>query len=291
MTSLELLNKLNSDYLRLHEAYEWNYRNSYMWDKTVDEDFIESKKRINNFKTGELYLEEVQEAFDNETNVDVKKRLSYWLNYFSLYRCPEELKSIRDKVALIEKKVESNVWMRETWYYHPSTRKFITMSTGSMLSKMRVEEDEEMRKALFDGAHLTMFDDLDDLVEMVWLQNEYARSLWFKHFYDYKTRIEEQMDCEEIWKIFDSLYEWATQYFNYIDMLCEKDERMKKPRNRSFLLSWDFVKEEHPYFAIEDSLERWGRSMMNLWVSFQWSVLQLDILERVWKLENCGNIE
>jgi hypothetical protein len=70
---------------------------------------------------------------------------------------------------------------------------------------MMTEDAEIMRKAYFDGVHATITDDVDDLIILVAKRNEYARALGYKHFYDYKTQIEEKMNCEDIWSLFDEL--------------------------------------------------------------------------------------
>ena len=49
MKGIELLNELNAEYLKVHEDYEWNFWESYMGDKSKDEDFIETKKKLGKF--------------------------------------------------------------------------------------------------------------------------------------------------------------------------------------------------------------------------------------------------
>lgn len=287
MTSQELLNKLNSDYLWLHEAYEWNFWYSYMWDKTKDEDFVTTKTALEEFKTSKSEYQWVCDALEHETDDELRIRLWYRKQFFELYAIPEQVRWLRDEIIALEKKIESNRATRETGYKDPKTGEFVKMSIGVMRSKMMTEDDEVMRKVYFDGAYDTITDDVDDLIELVAKRNEYARALWYKHFYDFKTQIEERMDCEEIWKLFVELREGAQRAFDYVREL-EKTEKpwLRKPWNAAYMLSGDFIKQDDPYFQMEDAIERRGRSMMNLWVNYAGCEMQLDLLERDGKYQN-----
>ena len=286
MKGIELLNELNAEYLKVHEDYEWNFWESYMGDKSKDEDFIETKKKLENFKTDKESSSKILEAYEAESNPDIKKRLGYRKQFFELYQMPEELKGLRDSIMELEQKIDSNRKTRETGYKDPQTGEFVKMSIGVMRSKMMTESDENMRKVYFRWSSETLTDDVEDLVNLVSMRNEYARKLWFKHFYDYKTQLEERMDCEDIWKIFDDLREGAQWSFDYIRELEKTMTGLRDPWNSSYMLSGDYIKREDPYFQIEDSLERRGRSMMNNWVDYNGCEMQLDLLEREGKYQN-----
>ena len=72
MKGIELLNELNAEYLKVHEDYEWNFWESYMGDKSKDEDFIETKKKLENFKTDKESSSKILEAYEAESNPDIK---------------------------------------------------------------------------------------------------------------------------------------------------------------------------------------------------------------------------
>lgn len=286
MTSLELLNELNAEYLKLHEEYEQNYRDSYMGDKAKDGDFLVTKTNLEEFKASKSKYQSVLEALDRETDKVLKTRLWYRKQFFELYAIPDEVKWLRDEIIALEKKIESNRATRETGYIDPITGGFVKMSTGIMWSNTMTEDDEEMRKVYFDGMHATITDDVEDLIILVAKRNEYARALGHKHFYDFKSQIEEKMDCEDIWKLFSELRDGAQWAFDYIRELEKTMPGLRKPWNATYMLSGDFIKQDDPYFQIEDALERRGRSMMNLWVNYSGCEMQLDLLERDGKLQN-----
>ena len=149
MKGIELLNELNAEYLKVHEDYEWNFWESYMGDKSKDEDFIETKKKLENFKTDKESSSKILEAYEAESNPDIKKRLGCRKQFFELYQMPEELKGLRDSIMELEQKIDSNRKTRETGYKDPQTGEFVKMSIGVMRSKMMTESDENMRKVYF----------------------------------------------------------------------------------------------------------------------------------------------
>jgi len=69
------LDKLNSDYLQLHKDYEWNFRESYMGDKTKDDDFTASKKLLEGFKTDQNIYKQVKDLYNKEIDDSMKIRL------------------------------------------------------------------------------------------------------------------------------------------------------------------------------------------------------------------------
>lgn len=287
MTSQELLDQLNNEYLSLHRAYEYSFWDSYMGDKTKDDEYLIGKEALENFKSDGKRLDMVNSFYSSEKDEYLKKRLWYWKTFFELYTIPDELKPLRNEIMALEKKIESNRTTRETWYSDPYSWEYQKMSIGIMRSKMMTEQDEQIRKALFEWSSQTLTDDIDDLIILVSKKNSYARSLWFKHFYDFKSQLEERMDCEEIRSIFDKLRDGAQWAFDYVRNLeSTAMPWLRKPWNTSYMLSGDFIKQDDPYFQIEDSLERWGRSMMNCGVHYRWALLQLDLLERDGKYQN-----
>ena len=90
---------------------------------------------------------------------------------------PEELKGVRDAIMELEQKIDSNRKTRETGYIDPHTGEFVKMTISIMRSKMITENEESMRKAFFDGMSQTLTADVDDLIVLVGLKNEYARKL------------------------------------------------------------------------------------------------------------------
>lgn len=258
-----------------------------MGDKTKDDDFVTTKTVLEEFKTSKSEYQLVCDVLEHETDDELRIRLWYRKQFFELYAIPEHVRWLRDEIIALEKKIESNRATRETGYTDPKTGEFVKMSMGIMRSKMMTENDEVVRKAYFDGIHKTIADDVEDLIVLVAKRNEYARALGYKHFYDFKTQIEEKMNCEDIWTLFSELREWAQRAFDYIRELEQAEKTgLRKPWNAAYMLSGDYIKQDDPYFQIEDALERRGRSMMNLWVNYAGCEMQLDLLERDGKYQN-----
>lgn len=286
MSSISLLNELNSSYAEKHTAYENYFWQSYMWDKAVDDDFVRAKSALDDIRGSKEYLHRVELALQIEENLELRKRFEGRKSFFELYQTPDSLVELRDAITALEKKIESQKSDRTYGYTDPYTWEFVAVSDRKMRTMMRTEDDEIKRKAFFEGFQRTAADDVDDLIELVGMRNEYARALWFRHFYDYKAHIEEKMTPEEIRKLFDDLYEHAKPAYEYVRNLEKEQPGLRQPWNYGYMMSGDFVKLEDPYLQLENMLSRRGQSFAALGVNFRGATLQLDLLERKWKYNN-----
>ncbi|NBD74373.1 hypothetical protein GVX82_05030 [Patescibacteria group bacterium] len=148
------------------------------------------------------------------------------------------------------------------------------------------ESDETIRKAVFRSLEQLATTHINDLIKLVALRNEYARGLGFDDFYAYKIQIEEGMSKQELFSIFDEIYDRTSYAFAELRKKEESKPGLRKPWNKAYMLSGDFVREEDPYFPFSEALIRWGTSFSRLGVTFRGSVLQLDLVERKGKYSN-----
>jgi Zn-dependent oligopeptidase len=285
LTTKEFISKLNTEYRAVHTRYERLFWQSYMGDRSVDELFTKAQIARETFRSNEALYDQVQERLKKAKGIDAK-RLEQWAWFFSKYQTPEPVRAIFKNIASLEKDIHKKMATRTEGYIDPKTKTFVKASRAQMSSMQLTHTDEKVRKACFVAQEELAKTCATELIELITLRNEYATALGFEDFYAYKVRTEEDMSKQELFSIFDTIFEKTKYAFAHLREM-EKDlPGLRKPWNRGYLLSGDFTKEADAYFPFEQALERWGRSFNQLGISFHGGTLQLDLLDRVGKYEN-----
>jgi oligoendopeptidase F len=205
---------------------------------------------------------------------------------FSIYQIPEEAVSVKTRVSKLEEKLAAKTRDRREGYIDPKTGSFVFASRNSMRNTMRTNPDESIRKACFEALEKLPLDTIDDYIEIVRGRNEYARILGYEDFYDYKIHIDEGMSKDELFSIFDKIYEKTKYAFKNIRDLEKKKPGLRKPWNFGYMMTGDFSKEEDPYFQFENVIDLWGRSFSALGIDYIGGSLKLDLLDRKGKYDN-----
>jgi len=287
MNSIAFLKKLNKEYLKVHENYENLFRISYMWDHTQDKDFTLKQKKREEFNTNKSYLQNIEKLIKIEEDKQTIKRLKSREHFFKINQIPEKVKNLKNEINKIETKLQKEMATQNTWYIDPKTNKFIKASNSLMRLKMSTEKDKKLRKACFDGVQKTACEFVPQLIKLIKMRNEYAKKVWYKNYYEYKTIREESMKSEDVFKIFDNL---SKKIINKIKKNLANLEKetpgITKPRNLSFMTSWNFTEKEDKFFPIEDTLKNRVNTFTNLWINYQWWELNLDLMERNGKYNN-----
>ncbi|MEN9920328.1 MAG: oligoendopeptidase [Candidatus Parcubacteria bacterium] len=285
LSAKELLQKLNIKYRKIHTRYERLFWQSYMGDHSVNDSFAKEQMAREQFRTNEILSGEVQAALETAQSTD-KQKLEQWALFFSKFQTPEHVKSTFSEIVALEKEILKKQSTRTEGYNDPKTKKFIKASRAQMSSIMGTHPDEKVRKACFVALEDLATSSTKELVKLVSLKNKYAQALGFSDFYAYKVMIEEDMTKEELFSIFDTIFEKTKYAFDDIREMEKTMPGLRKPWNRAFLLSGNFTKEADKYFPFEEALTRWGRSFRNLGINYQGGTLQLDLLDREGKYEN-----
>lgn len=285
MSSKELLQRLNTDYSRLHKTFEDAFWNLRMGIETDGQKMNRAEAKRNSFRSNKKLKAEVEAAIKKAKGVE-KKRLEIWNRFFGLYQVPDHAVPIKEKVAELEEKVLKVHSSRKEGYIDPTTGTFVDASRNRMRAMMRTDPDEAIRKACFEALEKLPLDTLDDFVQIINLRNEYARALGYEDFYDYKVHLDEGMTKNELFKIFDHIYEKTKYAFENIRKLEKEKPGLRKPWNFGYMMTGDFTKEEDPYFRFEDTIIRWGRSFSALGIDFRGGELKMDLLDRKGKWDN-----
>ncbi len=285
VTAKDFLSKLNRDYRAVHTRYERLFWQSYMGDHSIDEKFAKAQLAREAFRSNEALYKQTQLFLTEAKGADAKK-LTQWAWFFSKYQTPEPVRAIFKKIVMLEKDIHKKQSSRQEGYLDPKTKTVIKASRAQMSSMQVTHPDEKIRKACFMAQEDLAKVCATELIELVKLRNEYAVALGFEDFYAYKVRTEEDMSKKELFDIFDTIFEKTKYAFSNLRAMEKELPGIRKPWNRSYLLSGNFTKEADAYFPFEKALERWGRSFNQLGISFQGGTLQLDLLNRKGKYDN-----
>lgn len=274
-TAKEAREYLNSTYLKLHTRFENLFWISYMGDHSVDEKMNKAEAARDAF-SADPKLKALADQF----------KLKNWQRYFSRYQIPAQARPLRQKAAEIEAKILKIQTSRKEGYIDPKTGKFIEASENKMRSIVVTHPDEAVRKACFDAMQKFPHDTLDEYVELIKIRNEFARTLGYEDFYDYKLRTVEEMTKKEVFGIFGDIYEKTKYAFQNIREMEKTKPGLRKPWNFGFMTSGSFAKEEDPYFQFENALMYWGRSFSALGIDFNKGSMNLDLVDRKGKQNN-----
>ncbi len=286
----KLLSYLNTEYAKLHGAYEDAFWLSYMGDHSVDARMNKALAARDAFRANQA-LKIAVDSMAKRSSGDTKARLGIWSRFFGLFQAPAHALAIREQANALEAKIAKTRTTRKEGYIDPASKKFVEASENKMRFMMRSHADENVRKACFDALEKLPLDTIDDYIETIRLRNEFARALGHDDFYAYKARIDENMTKKELFSIFEKIYDKTKYAFKDIHALEKRFEKegkpgLRKPWNFAYMMTGSFIKEEDRYFRFEDVLSRWGRSFDSLGVGFKGGSVSFDLLGRKGKYNN-----
>lgn len=282
---LQFLAQLNEQYFKLHKNYERYFWISRMGDHSVDKKKDEALAKRDVFRADPRLAERVNALLPIADKKE-KERLNLWLRFFRCYQSPKKALSIKKKVDRIESALLKKRANRKEGYIDPATKKFVPASSVKMSTMIATHSDEKVRKACFEAREKLAVEFIDEYIEIIKLRNEYARTLDYQDFYDYKVRREDGMTKEELFAIFGDIYERTKYAKDNIKELEKTMPRLRKPWNFAYMMAGGFTKEEDQYFQFNEALTRWGRSFAALGINFKGGALKLDLLDRKGKWNN-----
>ena len=282
----QLLSYLNETCMKLHKAYEDAFWISYMGDHSVDEKMKKAEVKQDAFRADRNLKEQVDAFIKKTPDKKLVARLKIWSRFFSLFQTPPEAVQFKKAANDLEAKIHAIRSSRKEGYTDPYTGAFVEASEHKMATTMRTNPDEKVRKACFDAMETLQLGTLDLYIEMVGERNKFAQALGYEDFYDYKIHLDEGMTKDELFAIFNKIYEKTKYAFRDVRELEKEKPGLRKPWNFAYMLTGDFVKEEDQYFQFENVLSYWGTSFHRLGVGFQGGKVTLDLLDRKGKHNN-----
>jgi len=166
---------------------------------------------------------------------------------------------------------------------------FVELSSVGLRNKMRIDDDEAVRRACFEGLDSIgpfVFD--NGFVELVKKRNRMAKELGYVDFYDYKVVQAEGFDKARLFEILDTLERGTRDLLARAKeaLVEEKGVDALKPWNMEYMLAGDLSKKMDPYFPFEMAVENWARSYAALGIGYRGATMTLDLLDRKGKYSN-----
>ncbi|MBP6858443.1 MAG: hypothetical protein KBC33_01275 [Candidatus Pacebacteria bacterium] len=281
----QLLDYLNDTHVRLHKKFEDLFWLTRMGQAEKGPAMATAEQARDAFRADAALKLEVESQI-KKAKGKIKARLLIWKHFFDLYQTPDHALVIKKRVADLEVALLEKRGKRKEGYVDPVTNSFIEASENQMRMLMRTHKDEAVRKACFDAMEKLPLDLLDEYIEIIKGRNEFARALGFENFYAYKARIDEDMDMDELFSVFEKIYDKTKYAFENIRKMEKQRPGLRKPWNFAYMLTGNFVAEEDPYFQFDDVLSYWGRSFAALGIGFRGGKVTLDLLDREGKWNN-----
>lgn len=282
---MKLLDRLNTEYAKLHTAYETAFWRVYMGELDQSKKMNATMKARDAYRANAKILAEVDKALPKAKGEN-KKRLLHWKNFFSLFQTPDAVVAIKNTAIEIESEIQKIKQSRKEGYIDPYTNEFIEATENRMRNIIRTNPDEKIRKAAYDATQKLPLDTIDLYIQLIAKRNEFAHALGFDNFYAYKAKIDENMTLKELFSVFNTLYEKTKSVLTDIQDLEKETPGITKPWNFTYMIAGDFTKEEDPYFPFEDALVRWGTSFAAIGADLAGGSVVLDLLDRKGKQNN-----
>jgi hypothetical protein len=229
------IDSVNTDYEELHRAFEmqfWGTKMALSDPSYSVSELTKTKGEMEGFLADEAKLLRARELLSSVLSSDqddptIATTLKMLERTFGCYIMEsDEAKTLRSEATQIEGKLESernNMVLGATM----PDGTFEEMSSVGLRSKLRVDPDESVRKACFQG--LTKIGDFvtqNGFVELVKVRNKMAKSLGYLDYYDYKVRSSiENVTCrlEQYFhrarNEYDELYRIAVRFFYILHVL------------------------------------------------------------------------
>ncbi len=284
-TPATFLSQLNSTYAKLHKTYEDYFWDSYMGNAPVADKKDIALKKLDAFR-GNVALKDQAIALKAKATRSERERLDTWIRFFNLYQVPEAGAVIREEIARLETKIQTERASRTEGYIDPHTKAFVAASTVKMRTMIQTHPDEAIRKACYEARETLAHEHVEDFVTLVRLRNQFANTLGYSDFYDYKLRHVDGMTKAELFGIFDEIKQAILPVQAEIRAAESNSRGLRQPWNFLYKLTGDYTKAEEPFYQFDEALPRWLTSFARLGVSFGGGTLTLDLLDRAGKYNN-----
>lgn len=287
------VNQINEEYEELHKAFElqfWGTKMALSSPSYSVSELTRTKGEMERFLADEAKLSKCRELLSTTSESDPTfATLKMLERTFGCYIMEsDEAKKLRSEATAIEGKLESernNLVLGAT-----IDGKFEELSSVGLRSKIRVAEDEDVRKACFEGlGKIGDFVTSNGFPELVKTRNRMAKSLGYADYYDYKVTQAEGFGKDALFDILDTLEEGTRPIMESARQRFADEkggESALEPYNLSFLMAGDVTRKMDPYFPFEKAIEQWGRSFAAMKITYRGAKMDLDLLDRKRKYSN-----
>ncbi|KAL7522935.1 hypothetical protein ACHAWX_007671 [Stephanocyclus meneghinianus] len=283
----------NTSYERLHRAFElqfWGTKMALSGPQYSTEELTRTKGEMEAFLADESKLAKTRELLKIvPADSQHAKTLKMLERTFRCYIMEsEEAKALRAEAMKIEGQLEAA--RNKLSLGAVIDGKFEEMSSVGLRNKVRVDPDEKVRKACYEG--LTKIGDFvteNGFVELVKVRNRMAKALGYLDFYDYKVTNAEGFGKIALFEILDTLEKGTRPIMESARKRFAEEnggDDALEPWNLSFKMAGDVTRRMDPYFPFSKSVEMWGRSFAAMNIGYRGATMDLDLLDRKGKYSN-----
>jgi hypothetical protein len=250
----------NAQYERLHRSFElqfWGTKMALSSSEYSTAELTRTKCEMEEFLADESKLAKTREflKFVPENSVEATTLHMFERTFGCYIMESEDAKKLRTEATTIEGQLEDA--RNKLSLGATINGKFEEMSSVGLRNKVRVDPDQDVRKACYQG--LTKIGDFvteHGFVELVKVRNRMAKSLGYLDFYDYKVTNAEGFGKIALFEILDTL-EKGTRPILEDARKRFADENggadALEPWNLGFLMAGDVTRRMDPYFPFEKS--------------------------------------
>lgn len=291
------IDQLNHDFLTLHKKKEdlfWETKMGLGADAAESQTkFSKAEIEAQQFNQNAETLRQLKQiagASNGSTSDDDRQALNGWINFFTANAIDDEhAKILATEIIEMEGELAMARGGMDLGYIDPSTQEAVSASSNVLANMMKVEKDEAMRKAGYDGLRSIEPFVLDKgFLAIVKKRNELGRALGYEDYYDMKVQRTEGFSKKRLFDLLDDLEaKTRTSAKRAIDeMVAKHGDSARQPWNFGYLQSGDLTAKEDPYLQFKHSLDYWVRSFAAMNIKFRNATLTLDLIDRKGKYEN-----
>merc|ERR1740130_676781 len=204
------INDVNTQYEKLHLSFEeqfWGTKMALKGEQYSVDELTRTKTEMEAFLADEEKLRTTREylGLGDKLGKDEARTLRLFERTFGCYIMESEVaKQLRTKSTQIEGSLEDA--RNKMRLGATIDGKFEELSSVGLRSKMRVNPDEAVRKACWEGLRaIGPFVTGNGFVELVKARNSMAKALGYEDFYDYKVTQAEGFGKKALFEILDTL--------------------------------------------------------------------------------------
>jgi hypothetical protein len=289
----ECLDRLNREYLQVHQAKEELFWATYMAVSDDHAGFARAEQAYKDFISDPERLRQVRASLaGQEGRGDGDPVRHGLLGWQALFECNviEDAQGREHQRLLVEQEAELFARRRELQLSHLGEGGEPEAATlGTLATNLAANPSEAARKSSHDAfLELERWVLGNGFLDIVRRRNQLARALGWADYFDYKVRKNERMSPAQLFAILDD-FEARTAEANGrgLDGLrAAHGDAALAGHNLRYRIGGDITRQMDPYLPFAKSLERWIHSFRRLGIGFRGAVVQMDLFERPGKFQN-----
>eukprot|EP00998_Keelungia_sp_KM082_P007964 NODE_414_length_1972_cov_64.067751_g407_i0.p1 GENE.NODE_414_length_1972_cov_64.067751_g407_i0~~NODE_414_length_1972_cov_64.067751_g407_i0.p1 ORF type:complete len:644 (+),score=174.10 NODE_414_length_1972_cov_64.067751_g407_i0:29-1933(+) len=286
-----LVSEFSLRYEQLHKAFEDNFWATKMnlagcSGKALTDTKVEYESWLSDINNLQRVRTEKQKP--DLTDAD-KHVLNIMEKTFQCYLIEDRAaKALRDDTTRLETELEESRGNMDLGYTDPKTNQHVTKSSVQLRTLMSTNPEESVRKAAYEGLVSIGPFVAEKFVDIVKKRNQFAKSLGYVDFYDYKVTQAEGFNKERLFTILDDLEEQTRSLMQAARaaLAKSKGEDALQAWNQSYAQAGEVAAKQDPYFPFSKAVDAWARTFGALGIKYKNATMNLDLLDRQGKYSN-----